>query len=55
MDPFGLIRASIDSSPVANEAAELARAWFENSHFIGEMGMKLVALEPDRATVEMPF
>jgi uncharacterized protein (TIGR00369 family) len=36
-------------------AAELAKAWFENSPFIGEMGLKLVAMEPDRATVEMPF
>jgi uncharacterized protein (TIGR00369 family) len=37
------------------DAAKLAKSWFENSPFIGEMGLKLLALEPDRVTVEMPF
>ena len=37
------------------DAAQLAKRWFENSPFIKEMGLKLVELEPDRVTVEMPF
>jgi uncharacterized protein (TIGR00369 family) len=40
---------------MSSDAAELAKAWFENSPFIQEMGLRLTGLEPDRATVEMPF
>ncbi len=40
---------------MTGDAAELARAWFDHSPFISEMGLELVAMEPDRATVEMPF
>jgi uncharacterized protein (TIGR00369 family) len=38
-----------------NDASALARAWFDSSPFIGELGLKLVEMEPDRVTVEMPF
>jgi uncharacterized protein (TIGR00369 family) len=41
-----------DPSP---DASELARAWFEHSPFIGEIGLRLVEMEPDRVVVEMPF
>jgi uncharacterized protein (TIGR00369 family) len=37
------------------DAAELAKSWFESSPFIGEMGLKLIEMETDRVTVEMPF
>jgi uncharacterized protein (TIGR00369 family) len=40
---------------VTSEASDLARAWFDHSPFIGELGLTLVGMEPDRATVEMPF
>jgi uncharacterized protein (TIGR00369 family) len=40
---------------VTSDAADLARAWFDHSPFIGELGLNLVAMEPDRAMVEMPF
>jgi uncharacterized protein (TIGR00369 family) len=40
---------------VNSDAAKLAQAWFDHSPFIGELGLRLVAMEPDRATVEMPF
>lgn len=40
---------------MSSDAADLARAWFEHSPFIGELGLRLVEMEPDRATVEMPF
>jgi uncharacterized protein (TIGR00369 family) len=40
---------------VSSEAADLARAWFEHSPFINEIGLRLVGLEPDWALVEMPF
>jgi uncharacterized protein (TIGR00369 family) len=41
-----------DPSP---DASELAKAWFEHSPFIGEIGLRLVEMEPDRVVVEMPF
>jgi uncharacterized protein (TIGR00369 family) len=37
------------------DASQLARAWFEHSPFIGELGLRLVEMEPDRVVVEMPF
>jgi uncharacterized protein (TIGR00369 family) len=39
----------------APDAAELAKAWFEHSPFIGELGLRLIEMEPDRVVVEMPF
>ena len=37
------------------DATQLARAWFEHSPFIGELGLRLIEMEPDRVVVEMPF
>ena len=37
------------------DATQLGRAWFEHSPFIGELGLRLVEMEPDRVVVEMPF
>jgi uncharacterized protein (TIGR00369 family) len=37
------------------DATQLAAAWFEHSPFIGELGLRLVEMEPDRVVVEMPF
>lgn len=37
------------------DAGQLARAWFEHSPFIGELGLRLVEMERDRVVVEMPF
>ena len=40
---------------MTSQASDLARAWFEHSPFFGELGLELITMEPDRATVEMPF
>ena len=37
------------------DAAQLARAWFENSPFINEIGLRLAEMQANRAVVEMPF
>jgi uncharacterized protein (TIGR00369 family) len=37
------------------DAGQLARAWFEHSPFIGELGLRLIEMERDRVVVEMPF
>ena len=34
--------------------ADLAKAWFEHSPFIAHLGLRLVDIAPDEATVEMP-
>lgn len=40
------------SSP---SGADLARAWFESSPFIGHLGLELESIGNDQATVTMPF
>lgn len=43
-------------SPTATPTgAELARAWFDHSPFIGMLGMRLLDIDPDEARVELPF
>jgi uncharacterized protein (TIGR00369 family) len=42
-------------APAETSATDLAKAWFENSPFIGELGLKLVSMETDHVVVEMPF
>jgi uncharacterized protein (TIGR00369 family) len=39
----------------APTGADLARGWFENSPFIGHLGMRLVSIGDDEAVVELPF
>jgi uncharacterized protein (TIGR00369 family) len=34
---------------------QLARAWFEHSPLIGALGMRLVSIAPEAATVELPY
>jgi uncharacterized protein (TIGR00369 family) len=34
---------------------QLARAWFEHSPLIGTLGMRLVSIAPEEATVELPY
>jgi uncharacterized protein (TIGR00369 family) len=34
---------------------QLARAWFEHSPLIGELGMRLLSIEPEEASVELPY
>jgi uncharacterized protein (TIGR00369 family) len=38
-----------------NDAADLARSWFEHSPFINQLGLKLVSMEPDRAEISLPY
>lgn len=35
--------------------ADLARAWFEHSPFVGLLQLRLESISPDAAVVEMPF
>jgi uncharacterized protein (TIGR00369 family) len=42
----------MSSSP---SGADLARAWFESSPFVGVLGLELASIEPQSAVVEMPF
>lgn len=36
-------------------AAELVRGWLATSPFVGHLGMRVAAIEPDVAAIEMPF
>ncbi|HEX3668915.1 MAG TPA: PaaI family thioesterase [Acidimicrobiia bacterium] len=41
-----------ESSP---DGAALARGWLENSAFVAHLGIRVDAMEPDRARLSMPF
>jgi uncharacterized protein (TIGR00369 family) len=43
------------NSEPGQSGADLARAWFEHSPFVQLLGLRLIGIEPDAATVEMPF
>jgi uncharacterized protein (TIGR00369 family) len=40
---------------VVSDGAALARGWLANSPFVGQLGIVLEDLEPDRARLAMPF
>jgi uncharacterized protein (TIGR00369 family) len=48
-------RSSEHSSDASPTGEQLARAWFEHSPLIGELGMRLTSMAPDEATVELPY
>ncbi len=37
------------------DGAALARGWLANSAFVAHLGIRVAAIEPDRARLEMPF
>ena len=37
------------------DGAALARGWLENSAFVAHLGIRVEAMEPDRARLSMPF
>ena len=45
--------ATGEQTPATGE--QLARAWFEHAPMIGLLGLRLVAIGEDEATVELPF
>jgi uncharacterized protein (TIGR00369 family) len=44
-----------DAPSARPTGADLARAWFEHSPFVRHLSLELVALEPERARVRLPF
>jgi uncharacterized protein (TIGR00369 family) len=41
--------------PAGADGASLARGWLENSPFVAHLGIRLEAMEPDRARLSLPF
>jgi uncharacterized protein (TIGR00369 family) len=54
-DPAFPPASEAGSDPASPSGADLARAWFAASPFVGVLGLRLVSMEPERAVVEMPF
>jgi uncharacterized protein (TIGR00369 family) len=44
--------SDVESRP---DGAALARGWLENSAFVAHLGIRVEAMEPDRARLSMPF